>query len=144
MADTAFLRADELPGDAAVGYLGAQGLRSNVLHLPVRGSGDGGIYTTVADVHALWAALFAGRIVPTGWVDEMIRPRSDVPEDGLRYGLGFWLHATRDAVIIEGQDAGVSFRSAHEPASGSTYTVLANSTHGAWPLVRHLHAALMP
>lgn len=58
-------------------------------------------------------------------------------------GLGFWLHATRDAVMIEGADAGVSFRSAHEPASSTTYTVISNTTVGAWPIVRGLHAALM-
>ena len=32
----------------------ADGLRTNVLHLPVRGSGDGGIYTTAADIRRLW------------------------------------------------------------------------------------------
>ena len=36
MVDTAFLRSDELPGRAALGYLAADGLRTNVLHLPVR------------------------------------------------------------------------------------------------------------
>src|SRR3954447_18712914 len=35
MATAAFLRSDELPGDAAIGYLDAVGLRTNVLHLPV-------------------------------------------------------------------------------------------------------------
>ena len=46
MIDTAFLRSDELPGRAALGYLEDEGLRTNVFHLPVRGNGDGGIYTT--------------------------------------------------------------------------------------------------
>lgn len=91
MTDTSFLRSDELPGRAALGYLDDDGLRTNVLHLPVRGNGDGGIYTTAADVHALWDALFAGRIVSLGTVAEMIRPRSDVPELSMRYGLGFFL-----------------------------------------------------
>ena len=59
MGDTAFLRSDELPGRAAIGYLFADGLRTNVLHLPVRGVGDGGIYTTAADVRALWTAFVA-------------------------------------------------------------------------------------
>ena len=36
LADTAFLRSDELPARAARHYLAADGLRSNVLHLPVR------------------------------------------------------------------------------------------------------------
>ncbi|MFN8082695.1 MAG: serine hydrolase [Dermatophilaceae bacterium] len=61
MPDTAFLRTDSLPGRAAVGYLDATGLRTNVLHLPVRGSGDGGTCSTLADLHALWSALLAGR-----------------------------------------------------------------------------------
>ena len=77
MTDTSFLRSDELPGRAAVGYLDDEGLRTNVLHLPVRGNGDGGIYTTAADVHALWDALFAGRIVSPDTVAEMVRPRSE-------------------------------------------------------------------
>ncbi|MET0560847.1 MAG: serine hydrolase domain-containing protein, partial [Gaiellaceae bacterium] len=114
MQDTAFLRSDELPGGTALGYLAADGLRTNVLHLPVRGSGDGGIYTTAADVRAFWKALFAGKIVAREWVAAMTRPRSD-SEDGRRYGLGFWLHGTTDAVMLEGYDAGVSFRSLHDP-----------------------------
>ena len=135
MRDTAFLRSDELPGGTAVGYLAADGLRTNVLHLPVRGSGDGGIYTTAADVRAFWEALFAGRIVAREWVAEMTRPRSDSPEDDRRYGLGFWLHGTTDAVMLEGYDAGVSFRSLHDPVAGVTATVISNWSNGAWPLV---------
>ena len=46
------------PRRAALGYLEADGAwRTNVFHLPVRGSGDGGIYTTVDDVFALLASL---------------------------------------------------------------------------------------
>ena len=37
MDATEFLRADELPGRAAVGYLASDGTRTNVFHLPVRG-----------------------------------------------------------------------------------------------------------
>ena len=50
MGDTAFLRSDDLPGRAALGYLTDTGSRTNVLHLPVCGSGDGGIYSTAADI----------------------------------------------------------------------------------------------
>ncbi len=96
MGDTAFLRSDDLPGRAALGYLTADGSRTNVFHLPVRGSGDGGIYSTAADISCLWSAFFAGRIVSADWVAEMVRPRSDVPEESARYGLGFWLHASSD------------------------------------------------
>jgi CubicO group peptidase (beta-lactamase class C family) len=135
MGDTEFLRSDELPGRAALGYLTIDGPRTNVFHLPVRGNGDGGIYSTAADVSSFWSAFFDGRIVSKDWVAEMVRPRSDVPQ-GSRYGLGFWLHASSDVVILEGYDAGASFRSVHDPASATTHTVISNTTDGAWPIAR--------
>jgi CubicO group peptidase (beta-lactamase class C family) len=53
MRDTAFFRSDSLPGRAALGYLNDG--RTNVFHLPVRGSGDGGIYSTLDDIDRFWA-----------------------------------------------------------------------------------------
>lgn len=139
-----FLRSDEPAHDVALGYLDAEGLRTNLLHLPVRGVGDGGAYASVADVHTLWAAFFAGRIVPSRWVAEMVRPRSEEPGKSTpaRYGLGFWLHPTSDAVLLEGYDAGVSFRTVHQPSRERTFTVVSNSSEGAWPLVRALYATV--
>jgi len=143
MTDTAFLRSDELPGSAARGYLGPSGLRTNVLHLPVRGSGDGGVYSTVADVHRFWSALFEGRIVPDEWVQQVLRPRSEVPAESRRYGLGFWLHGSGESVILEGYDAGVSFRTVHDPPARVTFTVVSNTSGGAWPLARYLGDRLL-
>jgi CubicO group peptidase (beta-lactamase class C family) len=140
MVDTEFLRSDELPGRTALGYLAEDGSRTNVLHLAVRGSGDGGIYTTAADVSALWTAFFAGRIVSMDLVAEMVQPRSEVPSptQPARYGLGIWLHPSDDRVELHGSDAGVSFQTVHDPNERSTYTVLSNTTDGAWPIVLHL------
>ena len=145
MGDTAFLRSDELPGRAALGYISVDGLRTNVLHLPVRGSGDGGVFSTAADLSAFWEALVAGRIVSPEHLAEMVRPHSYWPDqsyvtsaDDRRYGLGFHLHATADTVWLEGYDAGVSFASLHDPTSSVTWTVISNWTDGAWPIVRVL------
>src|SRR3990170_2031108 len=138
MRDTEFLRSDELPGRTALGYLSADGLRTNVLHVPVRGSGDGGIYSAAADIRALWIALFAGRIVTSDWGREMTRPRSVAPDHKQRYGLGFWLHESTDTVILEGYDAGASFRSVHDPRTDVTCTVISNWTDGAWPVARYV------
>ncbi len=136
MVDTAFLRSDELPGRAALGYLAVDGLRTNVLHLPVVGSGDGGAYSTLADLHRFWDSLHAGRIISPDGLAEMLRPHSDWPEEQRRYGLGFHLHATTDTAWLEGYDAGVSFASVHRPSTSTTYTVISNWTDGAWPIVR--------
>ena len=94
MTSTAFLRSDSLPGTAAIGYL--ENGRTNVFHLPVRGSGDGGIYTTLDDVDRFWT-FAAGRFEK-----------------------------------LEGADAGVSFYST--PA----FTVISNTSTGAWPVARAL------
>ena len=134
---TAYLHSDALPGDAALGYLHPEGhpdqLRTNVFHLPVVGGGDGGIFTTAADLWALWQALDEGRVVaPETWA-EMRRRRS--VSDGRAYGLGFWLEG--DVVYLTGSDTGASFVSQHRPG-GATWSVLANTTKGAWAVVRCL------
>jgi CubicO group peptidase (beta-lactamase class C family) len=128
MDATAFLRSDELPPTAAIGYV--KDGRTNIFHLPVRGSGDGGIYTTVDDMHAFWHALFAGEIVSRELVAELTRRRTE------KYGMGFWLE--HDTVVLTGADAGVSFHSVHDPARDRAWTVISNTSDGAWPIARLL------
>lgn len=143
MVDTAYLRSDTLPERTALGFLHAAGHQSNVLHLPVRGSGDGGAYTTVADIHRLRRALRDGTILDRATLAAAWRPRSDVPAESSRYGLGFWLRATGPGVMLEGYDAGVSFRTVHDPDSDTTHTVIANWSDGAWPLTLALDQVLL-
>ncbi len=142
MTDTGFLRSDEPSGRMALGYLDTAGSRTNTFHLPVRGNGDGGIYTTLADMNRFWDSLFAGRIVPDEWVGEMTQPHSEAPEEEARYGLGFWLAESGPIVRLVGADAGVSFTSSHDPTTGMTWTVISNTSDGAWPLVRHFQENL--
>lgn len=139
---TSFERGDELPAAVAVGYLSAEGLRTNVLHLPVIGVGDGGIVVEASDLHRLWEAFFDGRIVPEDARRSMVAPISTRPEGRERYGLGFWLHPTSDVVELQGIDPGVSFRSVHDPEASVTVTVVSNTSSGAWPVARALEGAL--
>jgi CubicO group peptidase (beta-lactamase class C family) len=131
MTETAFLRSDELPASAALGYVEVDGTwRTNVFHLPVRGSGDGGAYTTVGDVSRFWRALFAGRLVGEVTLAEMLRMRSRTP-DGRGYGLGFWEPPERPGeVSLEGGDPGVAFRSVHDPQRDATCTLVSNTREG--------------
>ncbi len=138
MRSTGFDRTDEPQPLSATHYLAAEGLRTNVLHLPVQGLGDGGAWTTAGDVHALWRAFLGGSIVGDEWVRRMTSPVSHVRGDELAYGLGFWLRPAVGALVLEGFDAGISFRSVHRPEAGLTYSVLSNWTEGAWPLARAL------
>jgi hypothetical protein len=140
MSDTGFVRSDQLPTGAAIGYL--KDGRSNVLHLPVRGAGDGGAYATLADIESLWLSLFAERIVPLPVVERLVGARSDSATDHRRYGLGFWLRPDRETVMLEGMDAGVSCRTSYDRSSSLSYTVISNTSSGAWPIVRYLEGRL--
>lgn len=144
MVDSGYFRSDALPAGAALGYERIDGeWRTNVFHLPVRGSGDGGLYSTTGDIHRFWVALMAGRIVPDGLVTLMARPSSPADADGEAYGLGFWLRPSADAVIVKGHDAGVSFRSVHVPSTTTTHTVISTTSGGAWRVSQELDARLM-
>ena len=139
---TGFLPLNDLPADAALGYLANEGDLVNTLHLPVLGNGDGGAFTTADDLHRFWLALSEGRIVSRETVEEMTRPRHDVPEERMRYGMGFWIHRTHPVLILEGFDAGASFRSTHIVDAQTTVSVLGNSSHGAWPVISVLARAI--
>jgi CubicO group peptidase (beta-lactamase class C family) len=138
MPDTAFLRSDALPGRAALGYVQmGEEWRTNVFHLPVRGSGDGGIYTTAADFASFWRALFAGSIVREETLAEMLRQRSE-SDSGRGYGLGFWLPAGGGGAMLQGGDPGVVFRSVHDPDRGATWTFVSNSGEGTRSIAARL------
>ncbi len=133
MSRSAILSYDELDGDVAVGYLERTGLRTNVHAVPNRGVGDGGLFTTAADMVRLWSALTNGTLVDREVVSIMTTPQGQ-SRRGTPYGLGFWLDPTTDAVTLEGYDHGISFRSVHRPSTAVTWTVASNWTDGAWPL----------
>lgn len=136
MSRSAFLRMDELPGDTARGYLAATGLRTNALHLPVVATGDGGAFTTAADLAAFWPALLGHRIVRAETLAALITPRNVDEGEGMRYGAGFWLGLDSPDLLLEGYDAGVSARTRHDPTTGVTVSVLSNWSDGAWPVLR--------
>lgn len=50
-------------------------------------------------------------------------------------GFGFWLGQNDSTSILEGYDAGASFRSTHIPETRTTVNVLGNSSEGAWPVI---------
>jgi CubicO group peptidase (beta-lactamase class C family) len=75
-------------------------------------------------------------VLPAATVTEMWRPRQDVPSEGLRYGLGFWLDREGPGIVLEGYDAGVSIRSRFDPVTRTTVTIVSNTSEGAWGVAR--------
>lgn len=137
MADTEFLRSDSLPGRAALGYVEVEGhWRTNVFHLPVVATGNGGMYTTTADMARFWTALISGGLVRAETLADMRRARSEPDLGESRcYGLGLWLKADSPWITMSGADAGVSFWSSHQAERGTTATVISTTIDGAWPVV---------
>ena len=74
----------------------------------------------------------------------MTRPHSHEVAQGLHRGQvlwglgssgpGFWLGTSNSSVMLEGYDAGVSFRSRQHQTSAIIYTVTSNTSAGAWPV----------
>ncbi|MDI3329730.1 MAG: serine hydrolase domain-containing protein [Micrococcus sp.] len=136
MSATGYPRLDELPAGTATGYLQADSVRTNVLHLPVRGNGDGGAVTTVDDLSRFWRAFADGKIVSADAVDLMTRPRHLDEDKGLRHGLGFWLDDDGPGWVLDGYDAGVSVRTRFDPCTRTTVTIVSNDSEGAWPVIQ--------
>ena len=134
MSRTEYLRLDELPGDAAIGYVyeAPESLRTNVLHLPVRGNGDGGAFTTAADMSRFWRALTGGALVSPERVTAMTEPRFRVDEEGMRYGLGLWHDLDGPGLMLVGYDAGASFSTRFDPETRLAITILSNTAEGVW------------
>jgi CubicO group peptidase (beta-lactamase class C family) len=135
MTATGFPRSDALPADCALGYVEVDGeWRTNVFHLPVVATGDGGAYTTTADLARFWDALMGGALLGSDALASMLRPRNPADEDGDCYALGLWARADSPAVTMSGGDAGVSLWSCHDPRTPTTSTVIANTMDGAGPI----------
>ncbi len=144
LESTRFVRSDSLPSGTATGYLHRDGMQTNALHIPLVGGGDGGLYSTVADIHRLWSALVEGRVVSSEMFDEMTTRRSFSDDREAAYGFGVWLDPVTDWVRLEGYDAGISFRSWHQRSTGVTHTVIGNWSDAAWPVSRALAEILGP
>lgn len=143
MHRSGFVRSDDVPRDAATGHVEGTGTRTNSLHMPLLGVGDGGLYSSAGDISSFWAALDKGHIVSPAMVERALQPRPAFEDD--QYGLGFWMRTDQNGVVImEGGDPGVSFRSNHHPGSGRTVTVMSNTGDGAWPVLRHATKAGWP
>ncbi len=139
MTSSGFFDVAALPEHAAVGYL-TDG-RTNVTHLPARGAGDGGMYTTASDLLLFWAALERGAVLPAATVGRLTGATGNTIDaarnrQGLRYGLGFWRDEPLDLVFLVGMDAGVSACTGVHRSTDTVYAVLSNTSSGAWPVTK--------
>lgn len=142
MNNSGFYLLNQLPANTAEGYVELEeGYRTNVYNLPIIGAGDGGLFTTISDMYVFWNELYKGNIISKELLEVFIKPyakEDEDDEDTTWYGHGVWMNAkdgVRQHLYIEGCDAGVSFRSGILHEENITYTVISNTTEGAWEIV---------
>jgi len=148
MSDSGYFPMDQLPERTATGYIdNREGWRSNIYHLPIVGGSDGGGYATVGDIHKLWEAFFADRIISRELRHTFLAPAVSAASQGAYdfYGHGIWMHHEPDSIpayYIVGNDPGVSFISKWTHAGERMVTGISNTTHGAWPVRRAIEPFL--
>ena len=128
MNRSGFYALNDLPGNTANGYLKDR-RTTNIYQLPLRGGGDGGMYTTTDDLRAFWDSLFSYRILSKELTTTYLK--THVVLDTTRgYGCGMFKRLDDSMFAIVGADAGVGFTSWHLVQDRLTINVLSNITNG--------------
>jgi len=129
---------DSLPANTALGYMEApdcDGWRTNTFHLPIIGGSDGGIYTCAGDMDTLWRAVFSGRILSEGMLEEFLKPQVQIFETE-SYGLGVYRLENDGKLVyyVVGGDFGVDFFSLYWPQHKISASALGNTDLNTFPL----------
>lgn len=123
-----FYAFNDLPENTANGYLEDR-KTTNIYQLPLRGGGDGGMYTTTDDLRAFWESLFSHQILSKELTDTYLATHSSV-NDRVGYGCGIYKRLDGSLYSIVGGDAGVGFTSRYVVSEGLTFNILSNITDG--------------
>ena len=143
MDRSGYFALNKLPEQTALGYVEeAEGWRTNVYNLPIVGASDGGAFTTVQDIATLWKAFWGYAIVPKALVEIYTQPYVQAETEGKHAGHGLWIcedQGRNREEYISGCDAGASFQSRVNRGKELQVTVISNTTHGAWPILRDIN-----
>lgn len=128
MDRSGFYAFNDLPGNTANGYLKDR-RTTNIYQLPVRGGGDGGMYTTTDDLQAFWDSLFSYRILSEKLTINYLKTRA-VLDATNGYGCGVFKRLDNGVFAIVGGDAGVGFDSRYFVQDRLAINILSNITNG--------------
>jgi len=142
MNRSGFYAFNDLPGNTASGYLKDR-RTTNVYQLPLRGGGDGGMYTTTDDLQAFWDSLFSYRILSKELTTTYLKTHCALDTTN-GYGCGIFKRLDDTVFAIVGGDAGVGFDSRYFVQKRLTINILSNITNGDEEIkevvLRHLQA----
>jgi CubicO group peptidase (beta-lactamase class C family) len=138
MFDTGYYELDRLPERCANAYIldeTSGAYYTNIYSVDVKGTGAGGAFTTVWDIHRFWKGIMNGTILSGIMVRSMLSPHA-MDKDAC-YGYGIWLKKQADGSFVpyfEGSDPGVSFLSKRS-VDGTVSTAVSNMGHNVWQIV---------
>jgi len=128
MRQSGFYAFNDLPENTANGYLEDR-RTTNIYQLPLRGGGDGGMYTTTDDLRSFWDSLFSSRILSEELTKTYLSTHCTFNDtDG--YGCGIYKRLDDSMFWIVGGDAGVGFDSRYIVPEKLTINILSNITNG--------------
>lgn len=149
MHDSGYFAADQLPPRTASSYIeNADGTwRSNIYAIPIIGGGDGGAYTTAADMARFWQGLAEYRLLNSESTNRLITPQVATQRAApySHYGYGIWIETSGNGIrkrFVEGSDPGVAFRSSIYPEQQLMLTLLGNTGRVLWSVYTELEALL--
>lgn len=139
MRSSGYFPNDCLPAHCATGYITAADdtWRSNIFSIPVVGHGDGGVYSTAADIGRFWKALFSKTYFDADMLTRMTSPHVQVtPGSTSHYGYGVWVEeiSSQPCFSIVGEDPGVDFSSSYYPNFDLQISLLSNTNGALWPM----------
>lgn len=128
MPQTGFYALNNLPANTALGYLEDR-QTTNLYNLPIRGGGDGGLFTTAADLRSFWRNLFSNRILSPELTAVFLQTHERFNEK-TGYGCGLYKRLDDSLFSIVGGDAGVGFDSRYFIGQKISASILSNTTNG--------------
>jgi CubicO group peptidase (beta-lactamase class C family) len=128
MADSGFFAFNDLPANTANGYL-ADHKTTNIYDVPIRGGGDGGMYTTSDDLRRFWNSLFAYQVLSRELTDVFLTTQHAFNEIS-GYGCGLYKKLDDSIFAIMGSDAGMGFDSRYVENRATVINILSNRTDG--------------
>lgn len=140
MVHTGYYELDRLPAKCAFNYIfdeERKDFRTNIYSVDVKGTGAGGAFTTIGDIHLFWKNLLSCQLLSPAMTETMLSNHSGESEC---YGYGIWLKKAENDFnpYFQGCDPGVSFKSAFDKKSQLLITIVSNYGDNVWKLWREI------
>lgn len=146
MFNTGYYELDRLPGNCANSYIydkQREEYYTNIYSVDAKGTGAGGVFTTVLDINKFWVNLLEAKLISNVMLEEMLRVQSG--SDSEHYGYGIWLAKEKDNTYtpyFQGLDPGVSFISSYDRINNISITVVSNFGCNVWRLRRNINSLI--